>query len=139
MRNAATWIFIVIFSQKRLSCVSARYCRAISKESRLQCWYMLRSFPPIPRVISRATSVLLKADEPLSTLVQARAPGIHFWSLWVPVFMSTCYCQRFLISLHDKLSCWFFILSWYTLSRRHSLKKSLAPQRRNEALITKDE
>lgn len=123
MRNAATWIFIVIFSQKRLSCVSARYCRAISKESRLQCWYMLRSFPPIPRVISRATSVLLKADEPLSTLVQARAPGIHFWSLWVPVFMSTCYCQR----IPDIIAWQTFLLIFYLVSI-HTFSAPLAQE-----------
>jgi len=32
----------------------------------------------VPRAISRATSLLLKADEPLSTLVQARARVFTF-------------------------------------------------------------
>lgn len=83
----------------------------------------------VPRAISRDTSLLLKADEPLSTLVQARVPGIHFWtaaSRWYRL-ASTCYHQQ----VPDNTASQTFLAILYLVRRIYFLDatRSKSPSR----------
>lgn len=117
------------FSLKRGDRAS-RHGIAISKESRLQCWYTQRSFPPIPRVISRGANIFKSRRASLNSCASTRLGYLFL------IAMGTSFCIHLLLPTYSTdIIAWrtfllILYLVWYTLSRRHSIKKSVAPQRR---------